>query len=185
MQVQRTVNFMSSYRQFLTTSTSSRPNPNTRAIAGGVVAAVIVLVLGVVLLWYFKYRGRETSQRSGPLIHPYDPNCTGSGTHPDPRMATVQGALPSRFYDSSDTMGQVAHNSQQTGRTLVPQQAVSSHKPVHPTPGVLPSSSHGNAVAGDEPVEVGLMSREMLTSSRLPFYDPGGVQRDEGVPPLQ
>ena len=172
MQVQRTVNFMSSYRQSLT-STSSRPNLNTGAIVGGVVAAVIVLVLGVVFLWYFKYRRQENSKRRRPPIHPYDPNSTGSGAHPDLQMAAVQGALPLRFYGTSDTAGQVAHKSTQIGRTPVPQQMVSSHKPVYP--GALPSSFHSNAVADDEPVEAGLMSTEMSTSGALPLYGLGGV----------
>ena len=166
------------------TSISSRHYKNIGAIVGGAVAAVIVLVLGILLLWYFKYRSREISQRRGPLIQPYDPNSMGSGAHRGLRMATVQGALLSRFYGSSDTMGQVAHKSQQIGRTPVPQQAVSSHKPVYPTPGVLPSSFRSNAVADDEPVEAGLMSMEMSTSGGLPFYVPVGVQREEGVPPL-
>ena len=146
--------------------------------------AAIALVLGVVLLWYFKYRSREISQRGGPPIQPYDPNSTGSGAHTDLRMATVQGALPSRFYGSSGTVGQVAYKSQRTGRTPVPQQAGPIHKPVYPTPGALPSILHSNAVAADETVEAGLMSRELSTNGARPLYGPGGVQRDEGAPPL-
>ena len=163
------------------TSTSSG---HIGAIAGGVVAAVIVLVLGVVLLWYFKYRSWEISRRSRPPTQPYDHNSTGSGAHPDLRMVTVRGALVSRFYGSSGTVGHVAHKSQQTGRTPVPQQAVPSHKPFYPTPGTVPSSFQSNAVADDELVEAGLMSMEMSTSSVLPLHGPGGVQRDEGTPPL-
>ena len=201
-QVQRTVNFGNDYRQILT-STSFRPSTNIGAIVGGVVAAVIVLVLGVVLLWYFRYRGRGISQ-SRPLVQPYDPNSTGSGAHPDLRMATVQRAVSSRFYGSSDTAGQVTYNSSQIGRTPVPQRSVSSHKSIYDpagsgpnpprtsstsyyaptTPGRPPSSFHSHAVADGEPVEAGLMSRAMLTRDALPLYGPGGVQRDEGAPPL-
>ena len=202
MQVQRTVNFGNLYHQILT-STSFRPNTNIGAIVGGVVVGVIVLVLGVVLLWYFRYRNREVSQ-SKLLIQPYGPNSTESGAYPDLRTATVQGAVSSRFYGSSDTAGQVTYKSSQTGRTPVSQQAVSSHKAIYDsarsgskpprtspasyynptTPGSLPSSFHCKAVADDEPVEAGLMSREMLAKGALPLYGPGGVQRGEGAPPL-
>ena len=153
-------------------------------IVGGVVAAVIVLVLGVVLLWYSKYGSWKISQRSRPPIHPYDPNSTGSGAHPDLRMATVQGALLSGFYGSSGTVSHIAHKSQHAGRTPVAQQAVSSRKPVYPTPSPLPASFHSDAVADGEPVEAGLMSKEVSTTGALPLYGPGGVQHNEGVPPL-
>ena len=171
------------FREFMSLNPNQHlPRPNTintniGAIVGGVVAA-IALVFGVVLLWYFKYHSQEISQRRTPPIQPYDP--TGSGAHPDLRMATVPGTLPSRFYGSSGTVGQVDHKSQQTGLTPVPQQAVSSHKPVYPTPGRLPSGFHRNV---DEPVEAGLMSREISTRVALAHYGPGGVQRDDGAPP--
>ena len=90
-------------------------------------------------------------------------------------MVTVQGALPSRLYGTSDTAGQVAYKSTQTGRTPVPQQAVPGHKTVYPAPGALPSSFYSNAFANDEPVEAGLMSTEMSTSGALPLYGPGAV----------
>ena len=168
MQVQRTVIFVSPYRQILT-STSSRPNTNIGAIVGGVVAA-IVLMLGAGFLWYFKYRSEPISPESG--------------AYPDPWTATAQGALPSGFYGTSDTAGQVAYNYTQTSRTPVSQQAVSVHKaiydPASNPPGTSrapfgPSSFHSNAVADDEPVEAGLMSREMPASGALPLYGHGGV----------
>ena len=165
------------------TSTSSRPNTNIAAIVGGIVAAAIASVLGVVLLWCLKYRSRKISQRRRPPIQSYDPDSTESGAHPDLRVAIVQGALPSRFFGSSGTVGHVARKSQHTGRAPVPQQAVSIHEPGCPIPGVLLSGFHSNPVADDEPVEAGLMSREISTSDALPLHGPGGVQRDEEAPP--
>ena len=138
--------------------------------------AAIVLMLGAGFLWYFKYRRRESPRSRSPVLasSPISPE---SGAYPDPWTATAQGALPSGFYGTSDTAGQVAYNYTQTSRTPVSQQAVSGHKaiydPASNPPGTSrapfgPRSFHGNAVADDGPVEAGLMSREMPASGALP-----------------
>ena len=128
-------------------------------------------MLGAGFLWYFKYRSRGIPRIArGADLRAY----------PDLWIATVQGALPSRFYGSSDTADQVAHKSTQIGRTPVPQQAVPSRKLAYPTLGGLPSCPQS---ADDEPVEAGLMLREMSTSGTLPLYGPGGVRHNEAVPP--
>ena len=48
------------------------------------------------------------------------------------------------------------------------------------TPDPLPTSFYSSAELDGEPVEAGQMS----TRSGLPLYSPGGIQRDEGAPPL-
>ena len=172
--------FLSSDRQILTST--SRPSPNIGAIVGGVVAA-IVLMLGAGFFWYFKSRHRESPQSRPPIL---DSEPISPSAYPDAWTGTAQGTLPSRFYGTSDTAGQVAHNYKQTSRTPVSQQAVSDHEAIHPAKSgsnplgttrvpLGPSSFHSNAVADDEPVEAGLMSREMSTSGALPLYGPGGV----------
>ena len=145
--------------------------------------AAIVLMLGAGFLWHFKYRHRESPQSRPPIL---DSEPISSGVYPDPWTATAQEAIPSRFYGTSDTAGQVAHNYKQISRTPVSQQAVSGHRAIFSAksgsnpPGVSraplgPSGFQSNAVAEDEPVEAGLMSREMSTSGTLPLYCPGGV----------
>lgn len=225
----------------------SRSKTNIGAIVGGVVTPVVVLVLGVVLIWYFKHRRREASRRGRPPILASGPNSPSSGAYPDLRIATGQGVLSSHFYAPSDVASQVAYKYPQTGRTPEPQQMAFSHKAIYDpnrsgpnlsgtshapsdslssstippnppagtnlsstasgpdaqrvnekssygwprytvqnvnTPGPLPNSFYSNAEADGEPVEAGLMSRQMSTRSALPLYSHGGIQRDERPPPL-
>lgn len=223
-------------------------------------AAVVFLVLGGVLLWYFKHRSRENSRRGRPPVLASGPNSPTLGAHSDPRMsaaANAQGALSSHFYAPSHVASQVAYMSPQTGRPSAPQKLVSNNSatygsagsgsnpseashnpsatltsstipqspswvtnlsstpagpgaqqgsrineksphgwprytvqnPTTPTP--LPSGVYSSAMSGDfqtqipnEPVEQGLMSRHISTRSTLPPYSPGGLQRDESMPPL-
>lgn len=211
-------------------------------------AAVVVLVLCVVLIWYFKHRRREVSRR--PPVLASGPNSPTSGAYPDLGRATAQGALSSHFYAPSDVMSQLALKSPQTGQPPETQQVVFSHNAIYDpnrsrsnssgtshipsdtisssatpqkppagpnlsntpsgpgaqrdsrvnekssygrpryqvqnatTPGPLPSSFYSKAVADGEPVEAGLMSRQMSTRSVPPLYSPGGIQRDEDAPPL-
>ena len=154
--VQRTVDFVNLYRQILTNT--SRSNTNIGAIVGGVVAGV-VLVLGVVLLWYFKYRNRENSPRSKPPILTSELNYPGSAPYHDPWTVAVQGAFPSPFYGPSDTVGQVAYNPVQTGRTQVPQQAVTGYKAIYDPAGSGPNPSGTPHAPSDT-----------LTSSTTPPY---------------
>lgn len=51
-------------------------------------------------------------------------------------------------------------------------------------PGRPPSSFYSKGVADGEPVEAGLMSRQMSTRSVPPLYSPGGFRLDEEPPPL-
>ena len=181
-------NFVGSYRQILTST--SRPSTNIGAIVGGVVAA-IVLMLGAGFLWYSKYRHRESPRSRPPIL---DSGPISPSAYPDPWTATVQGALPSRFYGTSDTAGQVAYKYKQISRTSVSQQAVSNHKGIYdparsgstpPGTSRAPlgrSSSNSKVVADNEPVEAGLMSRETPTSGALPLNGHGGVQRAQGAP---
>jgi hypothetical protein len=233
------------------TSISSRPSTNIGAIVGGIVAGVIVLVLGVVLLWYFKRRRREISRRRRPPILGSGPNSPVSGTH----ETTERGPFSSHFYAPSTIASQVTHNFSQTGQTPtqqfnnkaaiynsagsgsnssgVPHTPSATHtsstipqspsaktrfssapsgseapqgfrvneKPPHglprfavqnpTTPGPPPSSFNSGVVAGsvqgqihNEPVEEGLMTRQLSTRTILPPYSPGGFQHDGGMPPL-
>jgi len=46
------------------------------------------------------------------------------------------------------------------------------------------TASHAQAQIPDEPVEEGVMSRQISRGGTLPPYSPGGLLREEDVPPL-
>jgi hypothetical protein len=162
-QVQRTVNFVNSYHKILT-SIASRPNTNIGAIVGGVVAAVIVLGLGAVLLWYFRRRKREITRRGRPPILASELNSPASGAPPDLQMAT---AFPSPFYAPSDTANPVPYIPQQTGRTPAQKQAVSTRK-----------TFYDSARSGSAPSGTSYAPSDFLTSSSLPQIPPANANFD-------
>ena len=227
------------------------------AIIGGVVAALIVLVLAVMLVWYLKHRSRETSRRRRLSIMTSEAGVPALGAQPRLRMSiatTTQGLPSSHFYAPS-----LSYQPPQTGRTLAPEPSIpsyttpnytstyttsitgsnqsrASHTPsaflsssitppsqavktglsitpfrpeaqrssllnekvpheIHryavqnpTTPG--PSSSFYNDIVTNyaptqipnEPVEDGLMSREVSTRSALPPYSPGELRHDTPLP---
>lgn len=153
-------------------------------------AAVIVLVLGVVLVWYFIKR-RQSSQRSTLPIPGPERNAP-----PPPQFLPTTGSNPSRVSLVGTNLVPTTPSSSLAG-TYVPSLPGTHHWPrankkapldvspysVHGTTtrGAPPSRPYPNVVANriqdeipDEPVEGGLISRQTSLRSILPPYSPGG-----------
>lgn len=172
-------------------------------------AAVVVLVLGVVVIWYLKHRSREASRRGRISILGSEGYSPPPGVQPDRRTlmaANTQGLPSSHYYapSASLTSSTVSPSSSATNNPSgvpsgagagapqgarvneksplgMPRNAVQSPNTAGPPPSSLDSTVVVNDV---QPVEEWMVSRQTSMRSALPPYSPRGYQHNDHAPPL-
>ena len=161
---QRMLIFVNTHHQTLT-KVSSRHSNNLGPIIGGIMAAVIVLALGAVLVWFFLKR-RRTNQASRrnrlPVLESMDdalppPQYLPPDARPALRTsneATMQGPLSSHFYGPSDLTSQVPSKYRETSQPFAPQRSAPS-----------PTTTQTSFVSGSNPSGVSLIRARAPSTS--------------------